>query len=530
MKRLHKIPSLFFSLLLITISIIFVIIPYVKADTEYNWIQNNGFESGSSNILLNSGFEYGNTTAWGTDGIIDSNAYSGFYALKLYFPYTCYASQSFTNTSVNDIEEFSAYMKTNGVMSTYLRVQYNDSSIDNYECVLTSSYVKYSFPLEELDAGKFVSQFYIAKSSATGSPYAYVDSCAVIISGYGTGQTDFNATTLPWWSGQDNPFTGINQLLGHESQCSAYMGWSNYMETIAQDIGFLDSDTVTNASLWLYTDGAADVTFNIQIVYTDRSTTRYTTEPFNSADGWIEVNFASIVLPNKVIFQLQLFGTQETVSQYVFIDDVRLMASVPYGQCVFSWELSPEPTGRTNLTFSAYQGVGYVFTGYVYDENGVINATGTFSYTTGYGSGSGSINGGTFSFQLVARASFQTITESIVINIVSDTQNMTTKITATWEYTGFATPPPTTGEEGWYTNIIVQVMVFFLLIMLIPLVFAIELKNHINPAITFSIGLVIMLAIGFKSGFLDLWFLFLGIMIIIVLFLNALGIFRRVQV
>jgi len=89
---------------------------------------------------------------------------------------------------------------------------------------------------------------------------------------------------------------------------------------------------------------------------------------------------------------------------------------------------------------------------------------------------------------------------------------------------GGGTPPPS-GEDGydsWYSTTIISFMVLFIFILVPPLILAVELRDRVNPSVSLIIGLVFTTGIGFSSGLVPLWFVFMIVIAITIIFLELL--------
>lgn len=523
-----KIFPLFFLFLLLSVLAV-SLIPQVKA-TDYEWIQNPSFEDGNSNIILNSGFELGNTNYWTGSWLSASTTYhyTGFYSGKSDYATTGYLQQNFTDVLGTEIQEASIYYlhSTTGTITYLIRVYYNDSSYNDDSVALGGGtngvWTKQDFTSYINDA-KYVNA--VRFTCSAGAGVFYIDDFVLDLGG--TGQIDFDSDTLPWWASQNWDFQGISFGTFHTGYCSAYLGYEDQQKQIVQDIGFLDSDFITGVGLYAKAQSTDNSTVRFLVIYSDRTNT-YKDLKVNNTEDWKLLSFTGFILPNKIIIQIQINVISGAESSYVNIDDVSLLASVPYGQTRFSWLLSPTPISATNLTFSAYQLIDYVFTGYVYNNSGYAVDDGTFITTSTKGTQTGNINNGVFTFSIIARNSQTDFEESIII-VMSTTDTFTVQIVAHWVFVSSGGGDGGDGNyDSWYSNMVVTYMVLFIFIIVPPLIIAFEFSKHdVDPFMGFIGGLCLTVPIAYIVHIIDLWVLFVFVLGLILMILAKLGALSR---
>lgn len=536
MQQHKQIFPLFFLFLLLSVLII-SFIPQVKATTNYEWIQNGGFEDCGGNLVSDAGFESGGfASGWSrTSGpyvdIIGGDVHNGSYAAYFGGGVTgATLTHSFSGLSVGEINTFGFWVKkVSGthniafdIVTSNVTLHYGDlpqptvwTYIDVYSLLVSQS------------NSVNITSIYFNQYAAQSGNYEYrIDD--VFIGNVGSGQTDFNANTTPWFSAEASDFQGINVAgIAHSGIACVYDGYTDYWQAIIQNINFLDSNMATN--LTCYVSGSSvprTVKLKMNVIYSDRSfSTKTVTVTSNNEYDWKFMNFTDIVLPNKIIIQIQ-FVLPEQTDYYVHVDDVSLLASVPASQSRFSYTLTPLPINQTGFTFTVYQKTNYIFNGFLYDSNGNPTENGTYTLLTSKGSQSGNVISGVFSFVLTERLGVTDFQESIIIQINS---TLTIQLTGIWKFVGGeGIGDGDGGYDSWYSNMVVTYMILFIFLIVPPLIIAFEFAKHdVDPFMGFVGGLCLTVPIAYIVHIIDLWVLFVFVLGLILMVLSKLGVFNR---
>lgn len=586
MQQHKQIFPLFFLFLLLSVLAI-SLFPQVNAITTYEWIQNGGFEDARKGIYFNEcenlwyftngnelvlnttvkvegsssinvvnhyvpnhqynitnmdGIPYNSSTvlgAWfympvGTPddyqgGYIQLQCENGLGAIRIGLSYDAGVWKYFFGGYDGDTTPFNYKLGTYTLGTwAWLEMAFYDNSNVTYYANGTpmGTYADATYYLfgqydnltcyTYLQAYNLFNVDYVRVSNSKEYPPNYVS----------VGQTTIMPNTLPWY-GSSGIYKGITITDAHNGICSAYLGYDQSQEVIAQDINYLDSNKVSSISLYAKTMSDSNTSVQVLIVYSDRSTSYKNSVSFNSASGWIFLNYTNFILPNKIIIQFQ-FRLTNYCAFYVTIDDVSLLATIPSSQKAFSWDLSPPPINRTNIMFTAYQRTGYVFTGYVYDENGTLTENGVFTVTSTMSPISGNIINGTFIFNLVERNTVSDFDENIVIAIATS-KVFVVQIVAHWVFVAGGDGDGGVGTyDTWYSNMVVTYMVLFIFIIVPPLIIAFEFAKHdVDPFMGFIGGLCLTVPIAYIVDIIDLWVLFVFVLGLILMILAKLGAFNR---
>lgn len=524
MKKNKILTVLSISFLLISLFVFINNNNNVYADTTYNWIQNYSFEAGGGNAFRNAGFETGDLTNW--DIIYNCNVNNGthynddgLWCLEgeesaSYMPqFSQTLTQNITVSNINVMYYRYIYSSSPSGFDMYIDFYFTDGNItriwtlDNYSTEWEIDIIDTSV----LNQTRILYKVLFGITSMGIGASVYFDTFML---DYGStdGQTDFNEDTLPFYSSQEWTFAGINQVIGYSGSCSAYMGYAHSINgKIVQDLPLLSTNTISNYSMMILTP--TEIQIRSYLIYSDGTYSTLTSNWLDNSESWQIVDFTNDIVPNKQIIQIQLCLAQE-VNYYINFDEILLLSSVPYGQSIFNWNLSPNPISNTSWTFSAYQNLDYTFTGILYYENGTLSSeTGTFTVLTTKGLINGTINDGSFSFIISARnnAFGNIIGESILITINGTTTDLTVKILADWINTN--TDGNIEGDTLPNTNISTTSFISFLLLMIfllmIPLALALYCGiNGINPIAGFLGGITMTGLICYMVGMLPLYGLF----------------------
>lgn len=521
-------------------------------ETTTNYIEDGGFESGA----FESGVLYGNWSEFGGSGwTFNSDEHSGIYAL--------YGSSAtgaviynFTTPILGaDIEAFNFWAKNNqgaGSYDTNFVFYYSDATTGAYHCEINDlSYVYFDL-IGAIDTGKYLTAF----SFSIENQYTWYDDFYLGIQDQYS-QDQYGFTTYPWrttglattWQQLgyneyglfgiiplgtapigaivDVDYIGHNLVWGRNSNGSGYIGYDESTAQFIQDIDYADTDDLHYFDLWAYAQGDANIGVKVVFVYSDRT---HDTKTLNitASDSWVHLNYGkSWISSNKYLINIQI-SLANYYSAYVNIDDIGLWSEVPANYVRFTYSVSPSPIQTTTFAFTSYQGVPHVFYGYLWDENQTLTEDGTYSVSTNYGSTSGSITDGQFSFNIVSRVSSTggDITEQIIITMTVNGEIIVINITATWLYAG---GQGDTGDGDTYINTpVMNFFVMFIIVFVPPLGLAFEFSaKGVNPMLGFIGGLLLMTAIGYMSGLTPLWFLFICILVTVLFMLAMFRSFAR---
>jgi hypothetical protein len=490
----------------------------VHAATYYNWILNPSFEGEGVNLITNAGFETGDFTNWTSGGgasVGVAYQHGGSYGARLTDAGNNWFNQSFADTPSESISNFGFYAKRTGAVDVAVGVSvtftYNDSSSDvqTFTLNVDGDWHRYNYTAE-FDAGKFVYDFKVAYVDGGTSRYAYLDDF-VCMTSFGEGQTTVSPGTFPWfnidllnWNTAD----GIAVYgIAHEGVCSYYYaGDTGYTGTfyLYQSIPMLLSNFVENCSFWAY-ESTTGCSVKFHVVYGD-GYQNIDTFSFDSVETWQQFNVT--VLPNRVIETIALEFVGSTAAYPIYVDDVSLLAIVPYGQSCFTWYVTPPPISFDNYSFSTYITEAHIFYGFVHAENDTVCGSGSFSVTSTYGGiQSGSIINGAFNFPVSARLTLLTDTaEDFIISIVSDVGNFTVTVRANWQYVYVE------GSGGLpiYLPTLLNGILIFGVVFAPPLIISIIVRKVKGDAMVgFIAGLALSIVAGVITGVVPLWGLFI---------------------
>ncbi len=528
MKLRHTSP-LFLSLLALSLTLsLFFIAPAKGLPAYYNWVLNPSFE-GEENLIGNAGFESGQyyvnyefehgnwSDAGGTGQIELTTAHSGVYSWEAYYSGSgkdpCYNfSEPLLGADVIGFT-FWAYGLSGGDYN--ILVTYTDAttSTSGDTDIGSNTWVECD-ELSIINTAKYVDYITFRR---VGVYSCFFDDIYFAVDDPDA-QTDKSMTSTPWFGADNYGFSYIQDgYIAHEGTGSYYIGWTGYSDAVCQNFEYIDSDTVQFIDLWAYTENdPPNIGVKVNVIYSDRTSTTKTLN-ITTASTWTHLNYGkSFISDNKYIIQIQVV-LPNYIADYVVIDDVGLWSSLPPTYHRFTFSLSPTANSQTSGSFNAYQGIAYTFYGYLWDENQTLSESGTFTVATDYGTGSGTITSGQFTFSLQARASVSTLTETLVIRMVASGEVLETQIVVTWEYVAGADD-----TDGTDTAPMINFFVIFIMIFAPAMGFALELgRKGLNPVIGFIGVLFLMCFLGYISGLVPVSYIF-ACLIVTALFMLAL--------
>jgi hypothetical protein len=95
-----------------------------------------------------------------------------------------------------------------------------------------------------------------------------------------------------------------------------------------------------------------------------------------------------------------------------------------------------------------------------------------------------------------------------------------------------STPTPYIPSEydSWYSNVIVSYMVMFIFVFVPPMILSFEFARYkADPIIGFLGGLVLTVGIGYMTGLLPVWFIFLIGLVMFIIILTKTGVLTKPQ-
>ena len=410
----------------------------VHATPTYNWIQNSGFEVSGVNQVQGNDFE--NITdipRWsleGSGGMSTETYHSPTHSYSIGYP-TGYLTYTFPVAFLgSSVTNFSFWMSLGSGQHLNLQIAYNDSSYSEAIPVYgQDGGMAFHDETSEIDDAKFVSHFILHPANAI----SYVDDFMFTVTG-GSGQSAVTWDSYPWFNidsfGTDL-FSNISTTFGHNSLCSYYTYSVPYGAfLLLQNIDYLDSNTVSEVSLWAWSY-VANCRIKFFIVFSDGSIISQT-RTMTEIGNWEKLNFWALLLPNRIIEGIVIQVLDGDSSQFTNLDDVSILSTTESGVSVFTWSLSPAPITYTNNSFQAWQRTPYLFTGFIHNATGYINGTGIYTLTSSKGTQTGAIVNGVFSLALSERTGLPDVflQESLRFNIVTDMSNFTVTVHAGWNY------------------------------------------------------------------------------------------------
>lgn len=561
-----KTLTITFLLILILGLILPFTVKQVKADTEYNWIQNYDFEDGSvfNNLIYDSSFEFGGygdgVGDWGIVGfgyIETDNPRTLSYCIDIHSSESGGAWQNLTEpTLTDDIETLRLFVDKAGGstgFSVSVSCSYNDTTSDIFYCEKDSSgYEEFDFA-DDLTSGKYMYKVTISRDighSVTAE--CWVDDVYIGDFGLGTGQNDIDETTYPWYSPWENfgydSYIGITTDEHYNGTHSAYQIYPNspyknnmYMQ---ESINFLLVDNITSVGCWVMTDSTTNVTIRCTLTFSDWTTEAHhsTNTPFNVTNGWTNLNF-TFTTTGKLVIKFVLSVISGDYGDRTYFDMVYLYAtSQPTTGQRFTWYTIPDMTHLDYNPLYAWGTIGqnYQFHGIFNDAEGNPTDSGTFTVAHDMGGTSGTVSSGEFSFAIAKRGySYNGIWEdfNIVLNI-DDTGIFEFEISVLWGidfeddyYYTTPTPSPYSPYAG-VTGDLINWILMFMIIFLPALLFAggIYENNqkdgamYISPVFGLIAGLTLSVGLGIFTGLIPMWLL---IVIIIAVVLLIVGMIRR---
>lgn len=524
LRKLNLISYLFFALMVV---VLLVSVSSVGAQSYYNHIQNPSFLANTNYVedgsfesgVYNSGLTYGN---WSGDAVFSLSAeHSGIYGLFVDTDdYAWYNLTSDYYVLGADIEVFTLYARnTYTNVNLHVWIYYSDDSSTDVSIPTTTSWAKFDIAGDVVDA-KTVVAFKIIQSSAWEE---YVDVVNMIVDD-GEGQDSISMNTSPWCIGgtYGYNFGHLNTVTGRLDTSSVQLsGYDSYL--LIQDIGYVDSDYVQYVNCYVLGADVADGDgITCSIVYSDRSTSENTKYVTGDGSSWEELNFGqSFVRSDRYIVQIRFnLESDDGTAVAIFMDDVGLWVSYPYGFSRFTFALSPSPIVKGEFDFDAYQGVSYTFFGYVYNvTSDALDENGTVTITDDNGVRSRSLVNGQFNYTMEARSfvggAYRMESIGVVISIPDASEIISVTISAYWYRTGVSGGDDSySGAFSWVSPL-GDFFVVFAVIGLPAMVFGAVTKSPMGMVA----GLVLGASAGFGAGILDFWVLLLVSVAMVVMFL-----------
>lgn len=526
-----KFSFLFLTFIIISCLTSVILINQVKATDYFNHIQNPSFEI-SGNNWVNSGFETGDYTGYDFYNMVSISTnipHSGNYCLDFVQDGSS-IYQDFDNITINDIQEFSFYAnRTSDTAIIRTTFYYNDTT-DDYFDTLPDAIWTYVNGTAELTADKYIYRIKFSQSTSTSGHHAFIDDIVLDLGD----NLDYGQTDIVWgsfyhpenndiWYLKDyvgakiyeDSYIDITSDMAYIGEKSCYYSHSLTDITVVQNIAFFNSSLITEYSGYCYTEDGDTAT--LFIYFSDGS---FYYENFDlTTDTWNYLNLTSIP-QNKIIIAVG-FNTQAGLStgnndKVFYFDAFKLLSEIEDSDdlTVFDWLLTPTPLTKNADSFSAYQQIDYLFTGYFGSDNG------TFTVTSTKGSTSGSITNGVFSFSISQRYGSGNLTEifSIVLN-----GEFTVRINALW-IGEFWTNNTDTNMANWGTNLIYWLVVFC--VVFLP-AFLFTLLSHegkdesgtypLSPIYCMVGGLTLSIGIGVFTSIVPVWLLILMVIVIALL-------------
>lgn len=498
----------------------------VHATTTYNWIQNSGFEGDFVNLLTDPSFESGafSSENW-TDGgsaSIGAFAHYGSYGIQITSAGNNWFIQYLSNESSNSVGNITFWGKRTGSEDVAIIIQfdvvYNDttSDIDGFTMNIDGAWHQFVFDTE-LDPGKFINYVKISYSSGGSARNAQMDDF-IFMAGSGGGQSAVTLTSYPWFNfdslGSDL-YSNISTSFGHVSLGSYYTYSMPYGAfPLCQAINYLDSNTVSEVSLWAYSN-IVNCRVKFYMAFSDGATTSQI-KTMSLQDTWEKLTFTGIVLPNRIVEGIVIQILDGDGSQLTNLDDVSILSTTETGVSVFTWTLSPTPITYSNYSFQGWQRTPYLFTGFIHNATGYINGTGTYTLTSSKGTQTGVIINGVFSLTLSERVGLPDIPllEDLRFNIVTDMSNFTVTVHAAWNYVFVEGGGGGGGGEG--SGVPIEYVQFLNMLYVFIVVFAppvgislIVRKVKGDAMVGFIAGLALSMVAGIITGIVPVWGLFI---------------------
>lgn len=539
---MNKKISFFFSFLFLVLILSFSVPDGVYAYNYYNVIDNPSFCQ-ELNIIEDGGFEsglwlqgedYGDWNISGTGvSIIGSVEHSGSYCAYMtytggyvYYNLTYYDGSPILGADVGTIGGW--FMASYGGFNIGFQVLYSDASSDSGAvCLLTDDEVWYEINnfTDIIDPAKYVVQIRFAEWSptyfngGTGANNLHMDDMYWYHDDGSDVQDSVDYDSEPYYWGADYP----NSILAPEMVSTKgrlddysmmmYVAYVDY--NFNQRIDYFDSDNLHFIDLYYYANsGEGSYGIKITVTYSDGSYDERTIV-LDTYDAWTYLNFgASWVSDGKLITRIRwsVSGTYKNV----WIDDVGMWSSVALDYSAFVYTLSPSPKETVSKQqVVCYGETTYTMYGYVYNATDTLAGNGTVTITDSFGSHSGSVVDGEFTYTMAKRSVGTTEYMGILIVLDDDTV-LEFVITFSWEGSGGAS----IGDSD-FGDAFTDYLMPFLVIFFPAVVMSVGVGSMGgSPFQGFIVGLVFGVSGGIMAGLIPAWFLFLIAIAFIYLFLT----------
>lgn len=546
----------------LTVFLISMIIPHlinsVRADTEYNWIENSDFEDGVifDNLIYDNSFEFGGygdgVEDWGLVGfgyIEENNPRTLDWACYVHASQDGGAWQNLTEPTLgSEIQTFRFFIDKYGGATGYsfkVIMTYNDTTTDTYYASKSESgYEEFNIQ-DEIDDSKYLYKITFQRDLDHSITTAiWLDDVYIGVYSLGSGQNDIDETTSPWYSPWENfgadSYIGITTDEAYNGTHSAYQTYPNspyknnmYMQ---ESINFLLVDNITSVGCWAKTDSTSNVTIRCTLTFSDWTTEAHhsTSTPFNATNGWTNLNF-TFTTNGKLVIKFVLSVIDSDYGDRTYFDLVYLYATTPptTGER-FSWYTFPamEYIEYNPLYARAIIGQTYKFFGTLKDNDGNPTDSGTFSVKHDLGTTTGTVSSGQFDFTIAKRGyNYQNVWESFTIILDVDSGIFEFEISVYWLISlddDYYTATPTPSSSSIYSqqsSELVGWLIMFLIIFLPALLFAggIYENNqrndsmYISPVFGIIAGLFLSVGLGVFTGLVPLWLLIVVIGAVVVL-------------
>lgn len=532
MKKTLIFLPLFLGILLIISSIL---IPPVSATTSYynhlqnpsfvyytDYIEDGSFESGEFQPVV----EYGNFSGTGSYELNYPN--TGLYNIQL--DSDEYLDYNLTTPLLgSDIVYAGFYGKM--VVNVNINVTFfydDDTHSSNASYAVNTWYTEVYFT-DLLTVAKTVVMIRILRAS--GGVF-YLDDMVLLVDD-GDGQDSISATTKPWGiSGSRSPIFSASDVLDIVDDFGRLDSYSLRYENedglgAGQGIQYLDTDLIHFVDCYVYTADSTELYIECYLTYSDGSyDTKY--EYFNTNGTWTYINFGqSWISEGKLIKSCFFFvsvynsftGTHHAFDGKIYIDDVGIWSTVEYGFTRFSFSIIPFPIESGISYFKTYCQTTYTMNINIYNStSGEMDEEGDWYLSDAFGSQSGEMENGFFQITLNKRT--YTISpytlETIALTVITNSSVFNVELLSYWYSI----------EGGSVTDLdstVTSDFMFLFIFIVIPSMFlAVILKSVGIPVIGFLAGLTIMSSIGNIVGIINVWFLFVMVLVCALLILAML--------
>lgn len=379
-----------FLFILIFISISPLLINNVKA-IDYEWIQNSGFEDiGGIEKVINGNIETVLPSAgWTVSSVSRSTAFSYspsgsavFDATNDYilFNFTSYYGESIPVGNIADIGLWIYVPATTQQLGFYINygVDGDDSESGSILTFTTGAYGIWTHvnPLLNitLDSGKNVEYIKVMKLN---SGTFYIDDVSLIT--YELGQSQITTNSEPWYSENEN--LGVNgdisSSLSHSGNYSMRLHYGIIALSVSQKINSLNVDNIQSFSCWVRFTVSGSKSFFITAYYSD-GTYQQIRRDLASYGLWTNTDLSGCLVDGKILIKITLSIVSGLSTGDIYIDDVSLLANVPYGQSTFEISFFPQATTDNTGTYWLSVNQQYVVNGNLYDVNGTLSENGTY--------------------------------------------------------------------------------------------------------------------------------------------------------